>query len=276
MKEPITINKNASVYESIRKLLDEKISRLLVEEDGVITGIVTQKDVGIFLLKDTTERRLEQIPLSEIVKPLQSIQKSATIRECAQLMMEHGYGSIGISDGGKIIGIITKTDLAKFFHDNYRGRKVVGEYMSPYYAWMYWDAPLYKVVTKMFDEKISRVILRNHDERPVGILSFRDLFRTALIEGQEKDLIDNTDAVISVISPRKGFLSETGFGGTTVAKDLMKDEIITVNYDDDLADACKILNENRIHGVGVLSGGGAMIGILSKTDVIKALAFIKS
>lgn len=273
MKVPITIDKNSTVYHATRQLLDKKISRLLVREGEKITGIVTQKDLGLFLLKDTSDRNLEQISLSVVVKPLQTISESASVKECAQLMLENEFGSIGVSDGNNVIGIITKTDLVKFF-EAYRGKKIVGEYMSPYYAWMYSDTPLYKIITKMIDEKISRVILRDHDENPVGILSFRDLFKVALLEGQEKDVLDNTDPAISVIFPRSGFLSKTGFGGTTTAKEIMQDEIITVNYDDDLAKVCSILNDKKIHGVGVLSGHGTLIGILSKTDIVKALAFI--
>lgn len=273
MKVPITIEKNSTVYHATRQLQYKKISRLLVSEGEKITGIVTQKDLGLFLLKDTSERNLEQIPLSVVVKPLRTIPESASVKECAQMMLENEFGSIGVSDGNNIVGIITKTDLAKFF-EVHHGKKIVGEYMSPYYAWVYSDTPLYKIITKMIDEKISRVILRDHDENPVGILSFRDLFKVALLEGQEKDVLDNTDPAISVIFPRSGFLSKTGFGGTTTAKEIMQDEIITVNYDDDLAKACSILNDKKIHGVGVLSGHGTLIGILSKTDIVKALAFI--
>ena len=54
----------------------------------------------------------------------------------------------------------------------------------------------------------------------------------------------------------------------------MKDEIITVNYDDDLAETSSVLIKNKINGVGVLSSNGTLIGILSKTDITKAIAFL--
>jgi predicted transcriptional regulator len=54
----------------------------------------------------------------------------------------------------------------------------------------------------------------------------------------------------------------------------MTDEIITVNYDEDLAKTCNVLLDNGINGVGVLSRYGTIIGILSKTDVVKCLSFI--
>ena len=52
----------------------------------------------------------------------------------------------------------------------------------------------------------------------------------------------------------------------------MRNEIITVSYYDDLAKACQLLLSNKINGVGVLSDKGDLIGILSKTDIIKAIS----
>ena len=109
---------------------------------------------------------------------------------------------------------------------------------------------------------------------PVGIVTFRDLFNLALNLGEQEDVLDNTDPVISVIFPRKGFISETGFGGSTQISEIMSPNIINVNYDDDLEKAAKLLLENNINGMGVLSGHGNIIGIISKTDIVRALAFL--
>jgi predicted transcriptional regulator len=58
-------------------------------------------------------------------------------------------------------------------------------------------------------------------------------------------------------------------------KEIMSEDIISVNYDDDLADTGKMLLEKNINGAGVLSGHGNIIGIVSKTDIVKAVAFLK-
>ena len=274
MKKPITIDNDSVVSDVIRKLLDQKISRALVSKGDDIVGIITEKDLGFFLLTDSSERKLEEIRLSEVAKPLFSINESSSVKECAKSMLENGIGSLGVESEGDTVGIITKTDLAKDFAANCKSKKTVGEYMSPFYAWAYSDEKLSKIVSKMIDDKISRLVLRNHQDVPIGILSFRDLFRIALTQGQEENVLDNSDPVISVVFTRKGFLSDSGFGGTTPASDIMNDEITTVNYDDDLAEACDVMITNNINGVGVLSANGSLIGILSKTDIIKAIAFL--
>ena len=272
---PRTIKFESSLNDVLKKIIDEKKSRLLVTENDKITGIVTEKDLGIFLLTDDTERKLNEIPLSTIFKKIISVDEHTSMIECAEVMLTKSIGSLVVKSGNDVVGILTKTDLVRYYTKTHLDEKIVGEYMSPYYAWQYSDTPLYKVVLKMIDEKISRVILRNHDELPVGIITFRDLFELALKQGNYEDVLDNTDPVISVIFPRKGFISESGFGGSTKVEDIMSKDIVSVNYDDDLAKTGKMLLEKNINGAGVLSRHGNIIGILSKTDIVKAVAFLK-
>lgn len=273
MNTPRTIKYESNLADVLKKIIDEKKSRLLVTENGKITGLVSEKDLGIFLLTDATERKLDEIPLSEIIKKIISVDEKTGIDKCAQLMMTNEIGSLVVTSNDEVVGIITKTDLVRYF-TKIDSQKIVGEYMSPYYAWQYYDTPLYKVVLKMIDEKISRVILRDHEESPVGIVTFRDLFNLALSLGDKEDVLDNTDPLISVIFPRKGFISESGFGGSTKINEIMSKNIVSVNYDDDLIKAAKLLLEKNINGAAVLSRHGNIIGVISKTDIVRALAFL--
>ena len=275
LNTPITINYESTLADVLKKIIDEKKSRLLVSENGKITGIVSEKNLGFFLLTDDTERNLDEIPLSEIFKKIITVDENTELSQCAEIMLTNSIGSLVVTSNDEISGILTKTDLVRYFSSIYSDYKIVGEYMSPYYAWQYSDTPLYKVVSKMIDERISRIILRNHDESPVGIVTFRDLFNLALTLGEQEDVLDNSDPVISVIFPRKGFISESGFGGSTMVNEIMNENIISVNYDDDLAKTGKLLLDKNINGAGVLSGHGNLIGVISKTDIVKALAFLK-
>ncbi|MDH3192532.1 MAG: CBS domain-containing protein, partial [Nitrosopumilus sp.] len=88
-----------------------------------------------------------------------------------------------------------------------------------------------------------------------------DLFNIVISIGTERD----------TIFP-KSFESDHGLGKTLQAEEVMRNEIITTNYYEDMSKACQLLLDNKINGVGVLSDKGDLIGILSKTDVIKAIA----
>ena len=57
-KKPISILKKSSISEVIKKLLEYNLSRLIVVEDGKPVGIITEKDVGLFLFSETTRQGL--------------------------------------------------------------------------------------------------------------------------------------------------------------------------------------------------------------------------
>ena len=92
--------------------------------------------------------------------------------------------------------------------------------------------------------------------------------------GKDNNVLDNSDPLISVVFPRKGFLTQSGFGGTILAKDVMTPNVVSIDYNDDLVMACTEMIDSNINGVGVLINN-QLSGIVSKTDVVKALAELK-
>jgi CBS domain-containing protein len=270
MKKPITIENSSSISHAIHKFLDSKISRLLTTNDeGKIIGIITEKDIGLYLLANNTEKNLDELSVSEISKPLIEVSESTPVEDAAHIMISKNIGSVGVSYSDTV-GIVTKTDMAKYYYQNYVGHKRVGDAMTVSYSAMYEDDKLYQILEKMIQDKVSRLVIKNRDDDAVGIVTFGDVFRLSLSLGRDSDVIDNSDPAISVIFPRKGFLSETGFGGTTSAKDVMSRKIKTSDYNEDLVSACLEMLDNNINGCGVLIEG-KLSGVVSKTDVIKIL-----
>ncbi|MFB5634776.1 MAG: CBS domain-containing protein [Candidatus Nitrosomaritimum aestuariumsis] len=270
MKKPITIENSSSISHAIHKFLDSKISRLLTtNKEGKIIGIITEKDIGLYLLANNTEKNLDELSVSEISKPLIEVSESTPVEDAAHIMISKNIGSVGVSYSDTV-GIVTKTDMAKYYYQNYVGHKRVGDAMTVSYSAMYEDDKLYQILEKMIQDKVSRLVIKNRDDDAVGIVTFGDVFRLSLSLGRDSDVIDNSDPAISVIFPRKGFLSETGFGGTTSAKDVMSRKIKTSDYNEDLVSACLEMLDNNINGCGVLIEG-KLSGIVSKTDVIKIL-----
>jgi CBS domain-containing protein len=275
MKKPITIENSSSVSHAIHKLLESKVSRLLTTNiDGKIIGIITEKDIGFFLLSNDTEKNLDDLSISEISRPLIEVSESTPVEDAAHIMYTKNIGSVGVSFSDTV-GIVTKTDLAKFYYQNYVGHKRIGDAMTVSYSAMYQDDKLYQILEKMIHDKVSRLVIKDSENNAVGVITFGDVFRISLTMGQEDAVIDNSDPAISVIFPRKGFLSESGFGGTTSAKDVMSNDIRSVDYNDDLVSACTEMLDNNINGCGVLVNG-KLSGIISKTDVIKILSEIKN
>jgi CBS domain-containing protein len=275
MKKPIIISKSENILDAINILFKNKISRLLVENNGTVSEIVSEKDIMLFLLQSENTENLDKIPLSGITKKLVVVENTASIKNSANLMLDNKISSLAVGSNGKVEGIITKTDLARYYAENFVGKKKVSDYMTTSYTWLFSDDSLYKVAITMLEKKISRIILISQSHMPAGILSLKDILMVSRDLGVEETVLDNTVPDVSILFSRKGFLSETGFGGITKAENIMKNKIISVNRDEDLVKACNVMLKNKINGLGVLSNDGKLAGILSKTDVLLAIATMK-
>ncbi|MDH3617402.1 MAG: CBS domain-containing protein [Nitrosopumilus sp.] len=266
INKPITILKNSTISDVIKKLLELKISRLIVVEAGKPVGIITEKDIGLFLFSETSKQGLDDIPISKIMKPILFVEERLTPMESAKIMMEKGVSSLTVGSDENIKGIFTKTDLVKYYLENPSEKKVV-DFMTHEYVYTHSAAPLFKVVRKMLENKVSRIVVKNQNEEPIGIISFRDLFRISIELGSEEDYsgFTITDQI------RKGFLSEEGFGDISLAREVMTEGIVSIKFNEKISSACKVILENNISGLVVLDGNGSIAGIISKTDIIKAL-----
>jgi len=269
-KKPISILKRSNISEVIKKLLEYNLSRLIVVEDGKPIGIITEKDIGLFLFSETTRQGLDDIPITKLMKPILFVDESQSPEKSAKTMIENGVSSLTIGSDVELKGIFTKTDLVNFYLNNFSDENKIVDYMTHDYINTHTAAPLFKVVRKMLEKKISRVIVKNQNENPVGMISFRNLFRISIELGDEEDSEHTTLDQI-----RKGFLSEEGFGNISLARDVMTKGLITIKFNQSLSDACKLILENNVSGLVVLDGNESIAGIISKTDIVKALASSK-
>ena len=267
-KKPITIIKNSTISDAIRSLLDTKISRLVVSDHGKHVGIITEKDIGLFLFSETTNQNLDDIPITKIMKPIEFVNQEITPENSAKIMVEKGISSLAIGESEEVKTIFTKSDLVSYYAENITDEKKVVDFMTHEYEFTHTAAPLYKVVRKMLEKKISRLIVKNQNEEPVGIISFRDLFRISVELGG-----DDEDSEFTISNQiRKGFLSKEGFGNISLARDVMTEGLITIKFNQSLTDACQLILENNVSGLIVLDGNKSIAGIISKTDIVEALA----
>jgi len=267
INRPITILKNSTISDVIKKLLESKLSRLIVVESGKPIGIITEKDIGLFLFSETTKQGLDDIPISKIMKPIVFVNEELTPQESAKMMLEKGVSSLTVGSEDNIKGIFTKTDLVRYYLKNPLDKKVV-DYMTHENVYTHSAAPLFKVVKKMLEKKVSRIIVKDQNEEPIGIVSFRDLFRISVELGSEED--DSGFTISDQI--RKGFLSEEGFGDISLAREVMTKGIISIKFNESLTKACELILKNNISGLVVLDGNGSIAGIISKTDIVRAIA----
>ena len=269
IQKPISIIRRSTVSDAIKKILENKISRLIIKDSEKSIGIVTEKDIGFFLFNEKTIQGLDSIPIEKIMRRIEFVNDIEPINNCAKIMIGKKISSLAVGNEKNLEGILTKTDLTKHFANTHMGKYKVADFMTHDYVSTHYGATLAHVINKMLEYKVSRIITLNQENKPVGIISLGDLLKVSLELGSDED---DVGAYAFTENIRKGFLSETGFGATTLARDVMSKELFSIKFDEDLAIAAKIINEKEVNGLFVYDDEGGLDGIISKTDITQALA----
>ncbi len=109
---PVTCTAGTSVVDAAVLMTSRHISCLCITEQDRLTGIVTLRDlVGKALAAGLPP----QTPLSDIIlnEPV-SLPPTAIGSDVLHMMMEYNLGHLPIVDAGKLVGIVTQTDLTRY------------------------------------------------------------------------------------------------------------------------------------------------------------------
>ena len=110
----ITIRPDASIQQAAEKMRDEAISSLFVEEDNQYVGILTETDIvrkGTAGGWDPTQTPVRLVMSSAIT----SLDKHLSIGEAVDLMANGEIRHLAVTDGGKIIGLLSVRDILAHF-----------------------------------------------------------------------------------------------------------------------------------------------------------------
>ena len=117
----ITITPQTTLPEAQRIMLEHKIRRLPVVKSDQLVGIVTLGDIREASPSDATTLSIyemnyfmDRLTAKDFMtsNPI-TITPDATIAETARLMVEYKIGGLPVMDNGKLVGIITETDLCR-------------------------------------------------------------------------------------------------------------------------------------------------------------------
>ncbi|MGY5147128.1 MAG: CBS domain-containing protein [Candidatus Nitrosopumilus sp. bin_7KS] len=108
-KSVISVDATLTVNETAKMMEDAKVGAVIVMEDNLPIGIVTDRD---FAIKIAAHAYQITGPVKQIMStPLFSINPDETVRTAADLMHDRGIRKLPVIDDGKVIGIITSTDI---------------------------------------------------------------------------------------------------------------------------------------------------------------------
>lgn len=99
-----------SVVAAARRMVDEDIGSLaVVDDDGELVGIVTERDVLRAVADEKLGRRSK---VAEVMTPRpDSLDPDVEVQEASEWMMAAGYRHLPVTDSGKLIGMLSIKDL---------------------------------------------------------------------------------------------------------------------------------------------------------------------
>jgi len=111
-KDVVAVDENMTALDAARLMTEKGISSLIIEKNHAPVGIISERDfVKKICLKDMQP---STINVGSIMSKIQTYASPETPVDVAvQRMVNHKIRRLPVISDGKVIGIITVTDLAK-------------------------------------------------------------------------------------------------------------------------------------------------------------------
>lgn len=240
-RDVVTARSNDTVFSVARRMSDHGVSCVVVVDDRVITGIMTEKDILKGLAEtdaDFNRMRVAQ----RMSSPVETIAPTASIVETGRRMEERGIKRLPIADNGCLVGIVTQTDIARGLI-SLSPLRYVSDIMTSSVATVDADATVNEAAAAMTGRNISCLAVL-HRREVTGICT-------------EKDLLKR------VVALRKDP------AGTRVAE-IMSFPIVAVPSSYSILSASKKMESMHLHRLVVMEGR-EVCGIVTQTDILRAI-----
>ena len=193
-----------------------------------------------------------------------SIPPSKSIKETAEVMMEHHFRRLPITDpgSGKILGIVTVMDIIDFLGGGKKFNIIEKKYDDNFLA----------AINEPVKEIMSRNVITKSYKSSIGdaidTMLFNQLGALPIVDADEK--------LVGIITERDIALSLAGMVGKDIVQDYMTTKVFTTTPGTPLEGACKIMVRNSLRRIPIVGGEAdiakaskKLLGILTSTDVVR-------
>lgn len=274
-KPIVSLESDKTFLDARNIMLKYNIKRIVVvnsrRQDKKVIGIITEKDIANFLSMHAFDKqKLAEITLEELLlqkkTELYAINKNFSLGICAQLMLDKNISSLLLLDEeNKVNKIITKTDLIALIASRNMSSFTVREYMTQKVITVRPEDNVNSIPALLARYNISRVIVVR-ENRPIGIITTRDMIPKANYFG----VLDNSNN--NIPKELENSLSSSKKRIPFAAEDIMtSNPLLLIDQEESIMDAAKLMIGNQISGIPVINKLQELVGIITKTDIIKAI-----
>lgn len=254
--ETRVIDKDKNIQDALRLMNKNRISRLIVvdsKKDKTVIGMLTETDIAKKLGSSKYGNLSPaHFHISTVMtKKLITIDSESTLGEASEIMLENNISSLPIMDDGLLTGIVTKTDFVEICQGKAYEKEIVGQNMTTDLLTIDITDRLIHARRIMLDAKVRRIFITENEEI-VGVITAKDIAKTMA------DFRKNT--------PEKHQATQIRQLGV---EEVMSTNLISVYEDDSIPEASKLLLDKKLSGLPVRNKADAIIGLLTKTDLLE-------
>ena len=121
--KPVIVSPSTPLRDAYWLMIDNKVRRLPVMDNGNLVGIVTLEDlrraepptgIGLDLVKITD--MLSKMTIRQVMtQNPKTIAPDAPLIEAARMMLEHKVSTLPVMEDNQLLGIITESDIFRAF-----------------------------------------------------------------------------------------------------------------------------------------------------------------
>jgi CBS domain-containing protein len=111
-KNVVTCSPSTSVHDAAGLMRDNDVgSIVIVEEGGMVKGLVTDRDIALNVAADSKDSR--STPVNEIMTPdPQTVNSNENIETALKIMSRDSIRRLPVVQEGKLVGLLSSSDLA--------------------------------------------------------------------------------------------------------------------------------------------------------------------
>ena len=123
--DPVSVTPDSTLADALRLTREHRVRHLPVVENGVLAGIVSDRDIRLAMPSPLTvadaDRAafLERTPVSQIMtRDVITAGPFDPMEDAAQLLCRHRIGALPVVDAhGRLLGLVSETDVLHAFAD---------------------------------------------------------------------------------------------------------------------------------------------------------------
>jgi len=109
----VSAKPDISVLKAIKLMVKKRVGSLILEENNLLKGILTEKDI-MWALSKKSRKDLEKVKASEIYsKKITTIKPSADIYDAMRLMKKAKFRRLPVLIKKRVIGLLTMKDILR-------------------------------------------------------------------------------------------------------------------------------------------------------------------